>query len=246
MSHASGLKRKNCMLKKIVWPVLILLHFFAHSQWTSSVVTQNSVQIDGFLFDQQMISSNKQNYTGSSNQIFTARPAASFYFYFDSYTIRPRIVLNPFNSSTEGSLALGRLFFDDVELGLWTTLNRDQKSLGTQGMQNATIENDFLIGPYVDFYFGKQEDWFFECLLNVSYVYENQQAIVFGATDLIKDERGARLLSNLFFHYRLKDNLAWSPNMVASYGITSDLGGASAMRNRFDVQVMPLSFRVFF
>lgn len=240
----SHFDRKTHMLKKALFSLFILLHLSAYSEQIESVLKTNYMQIDGFLFDEQITSANKQEYSGSTNQIFTARPALAFYFNFDSYIFRPKIVINPYDSSTEGSLAFGKIFNKKIEIGMYTLLNRDQKVLGAVNQQNETVRTDFLIGPYVVFYPYFSENYFFECLLSLSYVYRNQQITVFGSSDLISDRKGVSFDSDLFYNYKLTTRMTFSPNIALSYTATADMGGANTVRNQFDVKLLPLSFRI--
>jgi len=65
------------------------------------------MQIDGFLYDYQLILSDNSKSSGNTYQIFTGRPAIGFCFQINEINIRPNIALNPYNSSTEGSLLIG-------------------------------------------------------------------------------------------------------------------------------------------
>lgn len=223
---------------------MILLHFPASSESPHPLLDGNYVQVDGFLLDEQLTSADKQEYSGSTTQIFTARPALSFYFNFDSNVLRPKIVLNPFNSSTEGSLSFGRLFKKRFEFGLYSLLNRDQKILGAAGQQNETTQTDFLLGPYAVIYPYFAEGYFLECQFIASYVYQNQQTTVFGANDLISDKKGFQLSGDFFYHYQMSQRVYFSPNVNVIYKITSDLGGANTVRNQFDIQILPVSLRI--
>lgn len=223
---------------------MILLHFPTYSESRSPLLDGNYVQIDGFLLDEQLTSADKQEYSGSTTQVFTARPALSFYFNFDSYIFRPKIIINPFNSSTEGSFSFGKLFKKRFEFGLYSLLNRDQKTLGTSGQQNETTQTDFLLGPYVVIYPYFSQNYFLECLVIASYVYQNQQIIVLGSNDLIRDKKGFQISGNFFYNYKINQKLYFSPNVNLSYQITSDLGGANTVRNQFGVQILPISVRI--
>lgn len=223
---------------------MILLHFPTYSESQSLLLDGNYVQIDGFLLDEQLTSADKQEYSGSTTQVFTARPALSFYFNFDSYIFRPKIVLNPFNSSTEGSLSFGKLFKKRFEFGLYSLLNRDQKTLGASGQQNETTQTDFLLGPYAVIYPYFSEGYFLECLVIASYVYQNQQITVFGANDLIRDKKGFQISGDFLYNYKISQKVYFSPNVNVIYQITSDLGGANTVRNQFDVQILPFSVRI--
>lgn len=236
--------RKTHMLKKVLFSLSILLHLNVYCEQIESILRTNYMQVDGFLFDEQITSADKQEYSGSTNQIFTARPALAFYFNFDSYIFRPKIVINPFDSSTEGSVAFGKIFNKEIEFGFYTLFNRDQKVLGAENQQNETIKTDFSIGPYLVFYPYFSEKYFFELLTRISYVYESQQMTIFGSNDLISDKKGVSFYSNLFYNYKLATKITFSPNIVLNYMVTADTGGANTVRNQFNVQFLPLSLRV--
>lgn len=236
------------MFKKVFFLFCILLHSKIYASFDEELekwATQtNYMQIDGFLFDEQITSADKKEYSGSTSQIFTARPALSFYFNWDSYIFRPEIAINPFNSSTEGSIALGHLIREKFELGAFFLLNRDQKQLGESGQQNETVQTHFLLGPYLVFYPYISQNQYFEFLMRLSYDYENEQVTVFGSNDILCDKKGVNFYSSFFYVYKINPRLFFSPSVAVAYSVTADTGGANTVRNQFDIQVLPLSLRI--
>lgn len=150
---------------KLLFLLLLLVVNCVFAQRSHGTPTCNYMQIDGLLYDYQSILGDTTGTSGDTSQIFTGRPAISFCFQAENINIRPNIILNPYNSSTEGSFLIGNEYEQKFEIGLFTSFNRSQRTLGKNETKNEIIETNLLIGPYAIIFPAISENYFTELFL---------------------------------------------------------------------------------
>ena len=108
---------------KLIIYVTLVISKWIYAEETPVSSCHNYMQIDGFLYDYQMILSDNENNSGSSNKIFTGRPAIGFCFQSGNTNIRPNAALNLYNSSTEGLFLIGKEIYlsSFISLGIIKT-----------------------------------------------------------------------------------------------------------------------------
>ncbi len=225
--------------------VLIIMIFFINVAFSADDLkpnTCNFVQIDAFLYDYSFINSEDSNQSGMNNQIFTARPGVELCFKTKHFNLRPNILLNPFNSSTEGALLVGK-DFNIAELGFYSSVNYSQKSLGNNSRFNETIENSLLVGPYLYLFPNFSDQDLYEIFFRLTYQYYLQQATVNGYTTTMSKKNGVNIMLSFLYATFLNENLAFSPYVDFVYTYAVDMVGGNIGANTFQLQFFPISFR---
>ncbi|WP_397600274.1 hypothetical protein [Silvanigrella sp.] len=223
--------------------IFLMVNFCIYAESMTPPSTCNYMQIDGFLYDYQLILSDNSKSSGKTYQIFTGRPAFGFCFQLNDINIRPNIALNPYNSSTEGSLLFGREFHKKLELGLYTLVNSSQKTLGEGNYLNETLESNFLIGPYIFIYPKFNDEDLFEFFFRVAYEYDIIQNTVNNSTTLMTKKAGINIATRFLYGMKIKEHLIYSPNIEFIYSYTIDMVGGNIAKNLIETKILPISIR---
>lgn len=223
--------------------ILIMVKFSVYAEPLKKPSICNYMQIDGFLYDYQKIYADNATNSGETYQIFTGRPAIGFCFQVDDIYFRPNIALNPYNSSTDGSLLIGKGFFNKLEMGLFSSINSSQKTLGEGKNLNETLESSFLIGPYLYIYPNFDEQNLYEIFLKIAYEYDIIQNTANNSTALMTKKAGINIETKFLFGKKMSEHLTFTPNVVFIYSYTIDTVGGNLARNILETQIFPLSVR---
>ncbi len=230
------------MIKILLFIIMIFLKNIAYSTDDLKPNTCNFVQIDAFLYDYSVINSEDSNQSGMNNQIFTVRPGLEMCFKTRHFNLRPNILLNPFNSSSEGALLVGK-DFKIAELGLYSSINYSQKTLGNTSRFNETLENNLLIGPYLYIFPNFSDEDLYEIFFRLTYQYYLQQATVNGYTTTMSKKNGVNIMLSFLYATFLNETLAFSPSINFLYTYSVDMVGGNVGSNTFQLQFFPISFR---
>ncbi|KAB8033357.1 hypothetical protein [Fluviispira multicolorata] len=231
-------------MKNTVFLIIFFLfnsYVFAQSQSTSHLC--NYLQIDSFLYDYQNIVADNNNNSGETQQTFTGRPSLNFCFQSQNFIFRPFIALNPYNSSTNGDFSIGKIFQDNIEIGLYLSLNRSQKKLGNGDTKSETIESNLLFGPYIKIFHTSIVKNDLEFTLRISYEYLDQRMTINNSSTLMTEQKGVNIFIEELYAKELTSHLFIVPYISFNYSYTYDSVGISSGRNTFDLKISPLSFR---
>lgn len=233
---------RELMYKIFILALIIFFSNKAFSEEEQKPDTCNYVLFDAFLYDYRFINSENTEKSGMNNQILTARPSIGMCFKIRQYLLRPNILFNPFNSSTEGSVLFGKEF-NNAELGLLTSVNFSQKTTGESSKSYETLENSILIGPYLYLYPNWSETDSYEILFRIAYQYSLNQVTGNGYTTTISKRNGVNILVSILYATFLTENLAFSPYLNLIYSYSIDMVGGNIGINQFQIQFLPVSFR---
>nr|BFD32068.1 hypothetical protein GTC16762_16860 [Pigmentibacter ruber] len=230
------------MFKFMFLVFFIIFSSNAFSEANEKPETCNFVQTDAFLYDYKIINSDDSNQSGINNQVLTARPGLELCIKTKQFNFRPHILINPFNSSTEGGLYIGKEY-SNAELGLYSSINYSQKTLGNNNKLNETVENNLLLGPYLYLFPSLSENNSVEILFRLSYYYYLNQGTVNGYTTTTSKKNGVNFLFSLLYATYLNKNLAYSPSINFVYTYAVEMVGGNIGSNIFQIQILPISFR---
>ncbi|WGL59987.1 hypothetical protein QEJ31_00020 [Pigmentibacter sp. JX0631] len=230
------------MLKFIFLVFFISFNSNAFSESNEKPETCNFVQTDIFFYDYSFINSEDSNKSGMNNQILTARPGLEICFKTKHLNFRPNILINPFNSSTEGGMYIGKEF-SKAEFGLYSSINYSQKTLGNNSNLKETVENNLLLGPYLYLFPNFSDESSLEILFRLSYYYYLNQGTVNGYTTTTSKKNGINFLTNLLYATFVNKHLAYTPSVNFVYTYSVDMVGGNIGSSVYQLQILPISFR---
>lgn len=204
------------------------------------------VQLDTLSYERQFIFANAKENSGEREQILTTRPTLSFYIPIHSYTLRPTLSLNPYDSSTSGSVAAGYHWRPEIEGGIFLKLNRDVKSYGEGEQKNETIESDFMLGPFIYLTPYADEEHSFECAFRFGYLYQDKRNTSNGVHTIMSEKRGAYASTQFTYTQKMRDHIFFSPNVSLEYTFANDTGQQNMMQSTLRIEAEPVSLRILF
>ncbi len=227
--------------------VILILFFLFTPLSNAQVITHSHLcdyfEVDAILFDYQTISADNSDKSGESYQFFTGRPAINFCFASQNYIFRPSISINIYESSTNGSISVGKLINNSYEFGIYLSLNRREETSGSGTSNYKLISSNLLLGPYLKIFHSLLEENDLEFTTRISYLYYDQRTTTNGAKTLITEQKGVNLYFEELYAKKITSHLFFISHASIYYAYTYDTVGVESGRNTVDFKFFPFSLR---
>lgn len=205
---------------------------------------KNYVQIDPLYLDYEAQSSDDEQNSQNSKQFLTSRPSALLHFNIQNSILTTTLSLSPNLSRSTGSLALGYLFDQAVEPGLYTLLNHTEELLGSAAMQTGFVRSQFLVGPYVNLFFLAHDSQFACLSVKMGYEYARYSLTSSGITSTSANKRGFYWIVGALYSLALSDKVSLAPGLYFSYHVNQGGGAVQNTASNTQWELIPISLQV--